>query len=411
MQLPILLLAWCVFPTLAKPGHDYLDKQCNVDYPGHWPDGIAREYLHWVSNEQTDLSGPAFRLFSDVDVKLVKPLTKYDFFIKSLNEVPMKRFLITINPYIDEYEEQGSDDPGKLKSSSEETQHVNYGCSKYLIERPDDSHNRGFLHVPFSWESPKKGCMEMSVEILDIYNNMLTADDDSFLALTMVSCVENFQPVKKVTENLNLTLTLDFTEELNSTVVGTEELNSTIVDNEEETNGTIISISDEDVNNVNSTTNATDVQESNDDDDDDDDIVTDADEIMANIEPGVTKQVDQSENLIDDKPVKPTGHKKHLNKAKKTAMNRKKNKKRAKKFCCKMGIQEHLDNKYQDLEGGINRSYCNNPPPVEVLEKAKSYFKTGQDLCTKVFKACCQEQIIGESNMTKLKKKKKTKST
>ncbi len=41
---------------------------------------------------------------------------------------------------------------------SVESEHLSYGCPRYLVERSSDFPG-GFSFVPFSWEAPKCGCV------------------------------------------------------------------------------------------------------------------------------------------------------------------------------------------------------------------------------------------------------------
>jgi hypothetical protein len=60
---------------------------------------------------------------------------------------------------------------------------------------------------------------------------------------------------------------------------------------------------------------------------------------------------------------------------------------RGKKFCCKKGIHAHLDK---------SKGSCDQPDREKVIDKALEIFKLKQDLCTEIYSACCQDDIVGE---------------
>ena len=60
---------------------------------------------------------------------------------------------------------------------------------------------------------------------------------------------------------------------------------------------------------------------------------------------------------------------------------------RGKRFCCKKGIKTYL--------GKIEGSTCQNPD-FSILEEATQNFKITDNLCSQVFQACCEDEIVGK---------------
>jgi hypothetical protein len=54
---------------------------------------------------------------------------------------------------------------------ADESEHVSYRCERYLVERSNDL--VGFHDVPFLWEAPKCGCVEIR-SIIVLASNILT---------------------------------------------------------------------------------------------------------------------------------------------------------------------------------------------------------------------------------------------
>ena len=52
--------------------------RCDSDLTATWPNELEDSNLFWASNEEDNLSGPKFRLFSQVDVRIVEPNTVYN---------------------------------------------------------------------------------------------------------------------------------------------------------------------------------------------------------------------------------------------------------------------------------------------------------------------------------------------
>ena len=51
--------------------------RCDSDLTATWPNEVEDSDLFWASNEDENLSGPKFRLFTEVDVRTVEPNTQY----------------------------------------------------------------------------------------------------------------------------------------------------------------------------------------------------------------------------------------------------------------------------------------------------------------------------------------------
>ena len=69
----------------------------------------------------------------------------------------VKTFLISVSP--DPYYNYGKKDclqEGSLQSLSDNSEHLSYGCYKYLISRGDATGN--VQKIPFEWKTPKCGC-------------------------------------------------------------------------------------------------------------------------------------------------------------------------------------------------------------------------------------------------------------
>ncbi len=92
---------------------------------------------------------------------------------------------------------------GFLKSITDNSEHLNYNCFRYLMERQGIELNSDNLvnDVAFAWQSPKCGCVKISVEILDEANQIYTEDDDPFAALSLVFCVKKPENVEELLPN------------------------------------------------------------------------------------------------------------------------------------------------------------------------------------------------------------------
>jgi hypothetical protein len=71
-----------------------------------------------------------------------------------------KQFLISISPEYDLENEDKCLDEGQLKSLSYESEHLNYNCFRYLLNRENDDAAH-VKDVPFSWETPTCGCFQI----------------------------------------------------------------------------------------------------------------------------------------------------------------------------------------------------------------------------------------------------------
>ena len=178
----------------ANASSDIVGK-CETDFRGKWPQNILDEDLQWVRNSKENKSGPKFRIFTSQDVRRVQPnlayhckwifggkiqllknetflarkfkclkriiLDNFPFFfsvqLEALDESPMHRFLISINPNPDKERKNcptHHEDEGRLQSLTDVSQHLEYNCFKYLINRQDGGHQI----VPFVWRTPQCGC-------------------------------------------------------------------------------------------------------------------------------------------------------------------------------------------------------------------------------------------------------------
>ena len=66
-------------------------RRCDSDFVAGWPNELEDSVLIWTSNEKADLSGPKFRLFSDVDIRFVEPNTEY-----KRKNYPLNSFLLSL---------------------------------------------------------------------------------------------------------------------------------------------------------------------------------------------------------------------------------------------------------------------------------------------------------------------------
>lgn len=206
--------------------------------------------------------------------------------IEALDESPMHRFLISINP--DPEKERKNcpthhEDEGRLQSLTDVSQHLEYNCFKYLINRQDGGHQI----VPFVWRTPQCGCFVINAEILDEKNRIYTHEDDEFYGLTVKVCVVNNYPEVRINKNRRL-----------------------------------------------------------------------------------KKRLKRKE-------------KKHL-------------RRRGKRFCCKKGIKTYL--------GKMEGSTCQNPDS-SILEESAQNFRITEKLCTQVFQACCEDEIVGKELFQNMSKK------
>ena len=177
LKFTFLLLFLAVLLIKTNASDDFELGKCETDFRGKWPQNISDEDLQWVRNSKEDKSGPKFRIFTSQDVRRVQPNLAYHckliqfqclkmslkFFpkflvqLEALDESPMERFLISINPDPDRERKNCAthhEDEGRLQSLTDVSQHLAYNCFKYLINRQDGGHQI----VPFVWRTPKCGC-------------------------------------------------------------------------------------------------------------------------------------------------------------------------------------------------------------------------------------------------------------
>ena len=62
---------------------------------------------------------------------------------------------------------------------------------------------------------------------------------------------------------------------------------------------------------------------------------------------------------------------------------------RGKKFCCKKGIQSHLEVSKEPASPDCSQ------PDVSIIEKALETFGFNQQMCQKVYETCCNDKIVG----------------
>ena len=91
----------------------------------------------------------------------------------------------------------------------------------------------------------------------------------------------------------------------------------------------------------------------------------------------------QLKACIDNKGPKRSKHLKRRLKRK----ERKHQRRRGKRFCCKKGIKTNLGN----IPGT-----CENPQD-SIFEHANKTFGISNNLCTEVFAACCKDKIVGKA--------------
>lgn len=181
----LLVLAGLSVPGEAKPHADVFHNQCGVSHIKHWPENLRDDELEWEANEDDPASstGPLYRMFTEKEMRTVEAGQDYRIDLTAVvPEAYMKRFLI--------YAESNSEECGfgRLRSLSEESEHLSYSCPRFLVERSSDFLD-GFSSVPFSWEAPKCGCTQISVQILNERNEIFTIEDDPYLGLSVLSCV------------------------------------------------------------------------------------------------------------------------------------------------------------------------------------------------------------------------------
>ena len=68
---------------------------------------------------------------------------------------------------------------------------------------------------------------------------------------------------------------------------------------------------------------------------------------------------------------------------------RKHQRRRGKKFCCKKGIQSHLE-----VPKGLEAPACSQPD-VSIIEKSLESFGFSPQMCRKIYETCCNDKIVG----------------
>lgn len=366
----------------AGPTADIRHVRCDSDLTATWPNEVEDSDLFWASNEDENLSGPKFRLFSEVDVRTVEANTEYKFKLSSLDpNTKLDRFLISIEQeeISDEHSslpKEACKEPGRLQSLSDESEHLSYKCPRYLVER---SNLNGFYsEVPFEWTAPECGCVEISVEVLDTNNKIYTKEDDRFFGLKLRACVRP-QLVEKVLPNPENVV------ENYQNVTENEAQNTELKTQHENDDG------DEILRRIREWYNEDETQIETEDETEEEILpVPDAligSETELDKEPGTKKKL---------KSLK-TQEKKKEKKQRRRA--RKENRKRkGKKICCKKGVETKLSLK--------NSEECSQVPQA-TLTKAVQNFGLKSHVCSRVFKLCCEDEVLGEKKIKKLKRKTK----
>jgi len=72
---------------------------------------------------------------------------------------------------------------------------------------------------------------------------------------------------------------------------------------------------------------------------------------------------------------------------------------RGKKFCCKKGIQSHLEVSQDQASPECSQ------PDASIIEKALETFGFNQQMCQKVYETCCNDKIVGLETFQKMKSK------
>lgn len=181
---------------------DQLHKNCPRNLSEKWPTDVKKDDLTLVLNGNSNNKRPIYELVLS-DEKLdetfyFKPETRYSLELKSNEEVSrIRRFLISLNPDNSNHNKNGTCSKiGRLESLSVESQHLEYSCTKYLVERSikDSNRTEDFTSVPFAWVSPKCGCVDIKAQVLDSGNSLFQFDPNDKLngggnALILKLCV------------------------------------------------------------------------------------------------------------------------------------------------------------------------------------------------------------------------------
>ncbi|XP_040563718.1 uncharacterized protein [Lepeophtheirus salmonis] len=162
-----------------------------------WPQKENQPYndsldYNFIPNDNAQRTGPIYKLeVVSPTINLFEPGIGYRMTLSTTEEVSLiHKFLISI-VHNDSFKT-----PGKLKSLSDKSEPISYNCWKYLIKRPIEFPNElsDFTMVPFEWEAPESGCVDISAQVMDSGDSLFQFDNDPHRALKKTLCVRKNSP-------------------------------------------------------------------------------------------------------------------------------------------------------------------------------------------------------------------------